>query len=469
MRTPYYVVTDDSRPAPLGIKTVNLDEIHKCEFEHVAFWLIDMHNQRLGWDLLSKIRHDVFPAVYLRPVIFWLGGEELHSDILDAAEGNIYASMLTEAVITEWAEKLQPINQWIDRLPDANTGGDTNIAFRVLRILASGRKELAPVTTTRRNSGYVYPVLDPLYGIRDASVLETLSFLESQKLVSGRFISKAHYCSQCDSAFLNFIEACPDCKSQHINGEELIHHFKCAHTAEISDFKHDDTLVCPKCDQSLHHIGVDYDKPSVVYRCNDCNHVFQDPLVLSSCYHCGWTIEPEHQVHRSIYSYTMTALGQNAALYGMDALFSSILDSKLRLHSLTDFKQFFDIEAARIQRYKLSTSSLVMIRLKDLDTVYIRLGKRAKDVFIELSAVFRAVLRRSDVITARNETIFFVIMTETSNENAHRAVERLEEGITALLENNLELTPDVISLIKNIDADMDLDATLEEFLRKYGD
>lgn len=469
MRQPYYVTAEYARETPIDIKTVTLEEIHSCDFSEVSFWLIDMSDQRLGWDILSEIRRDVLPVVYLRPVVFWLGGDDLHSDIVNAAEGNIYAGTLTESVVIEWSERLQPINQWIERLPDATSGGDTNIAFRVLRLLAAGRKELAPVTTTRRHTGYVYPVLDPLYGIRDASIVETLSFLESQKLISGQFINKAHFCSQCDSAFLNFIESCPDCRSQNIRSDELIHHFKCAHTAELEEYKQGNSLVCPKCDQTLHHIGVDYDKPSIVYHCNDCNNVFQDPLVLSSCYHCGWTIEPEHQVLRSIYSYTITALGQNAAMYGMEALFSSILDSKLRLHSLDDFKRFFDIEDARIQRYKVSSSSLVMIRLKELDTLYIRLGHRAKDVFTELSAVFRAVLRRSDVITARNETIFFVIMTETSAENAARAVERLEEGITALLKNNLEFTPEVIADIKPIVGGMDINATLEEFLRNHGD
>lgn len=108
MRQPYYVTAEYARETPIDIKTVTLEEIHSCDFSEVSFWLIDMSDQRLGWDILSEIRRDVLPVVYLRPVVFWLGGDDLHSDIVNAAEGNIYAGTLTESVVIEWSEGFNP-------------------------------------------------------------------------------------------------------------------------------------------------------------------------------------------------------------------------------------------------------------------------------------------------------------------------------------------------------------------------
>lgn len=464
MRKPYYIQTAGSKITCGGIQTVSQEQITTIDSQDVAYWLIDMRIWKEGWEILCYIRRHLSPTVYLKPVLFLIDSDTIPQDIVTASDGNIHRSSCDERLLEEWVSRVEQINQWISHLPNAHTNTDTNIAFKVLRLITSRNIELEPITTIRRHSGYVYPLLEPLFAKRDTGVLETLAFLESQHLLNGRFISRAHFCGHCSSAFLNFKETCPQCTSDDIRSAELIHHFKCAYTAEISNFRKGDLLSCPKCERDLKHIGVDYDKPSIIHNCNQCSHTFQDPKIMTTCYNCGREAEPEHQQTRTIYAYSASAIGLNAADYGLDTLFTNILDSELNLFSETAFNDFFRIEKSRIQRYKKSNSSLAIIRFSDLDKLYIKLGSRAREVFFELSIIFKSVLRTSDVISAKNETIFFVLMTETATEHAQRAADRLQEGVTNLFKNNLDFSPEMSTKIYSVNSDLEIDSALEGFL-----
>jgi len=464
MRKPC-LIGRESSSVPQGMLFKDLAMVDEPGSKDIAYWIVDMQDWRKGWQMVASLREHLSPKVYLRPIVYMNVDNSMPEEISKAADGSLRGNLDNSTGLEELASRFESINQWIDHLPDPSTAVDANISFKVLRLIASREGEQEPVTTVRRKSGYVYPLLEPLFSKRDEGVLEILEFLDTQKLISGSFVSKAHFCSSCSSAFINFKETCPQCGADDLAVDELVHHFRCAHMGAMADFKRGSSMVCPKCDRELHHIGVDYDKPSIMYTCNQCSHGFQEPSIMTSCYNCGRSTEPENQNTRVISAYSISAIGQNAASYGMEALFTKILDSELQLCSLDAFRDFYRVEAARIRRYKKSESSLAMIALRDIDKLYMRLGGHATEVFGELSTVFKTVLRQSDVITARNESIFFVIMTETSVKHAERAVERLRDGIGELLTNNLDFTPEMSSLIKSISVDMDLDQTLEAFLQ----
>jgi len=461
------LVTEAINIAPEGIEELHPDNLNKIDPGEYTCWLVDMMQWRSGWKILMHIRTQLEPSIYLRPIICINASEEIPKEIRKSADGYINLGEYNEQRLTEWLSRFQGINRWIDRLGQTSGTADTNIAMRVLRLLASRDKEQTPLTTSRRVSGFVYPLLEPLFSKRDSSILETLNFLHDQRILSGRFIQKAHFCSHCDSAFLNFMEACPQCNSNELEIDELVHHFKCAYVGEVSEYRQGERMVCPKCDRELNHIGVDYDKPSIVYRCQQCNHHFQDPKIMSACYNCGRSTEPENQMHRDIQAYSVTAIGHNAAQFGLDTLFTRILKTELNLHNYDAFRDFYNIETSRINRYKKSSSSLVILSIQGMDELYIRLGRRSSEVYSEMSAVFRTVLRTSDVITARNESLFIVIMTETDTNASQRAVERLQEGIISLLQNNLNITPQLSVDIRPIPDKEDLDCALERFLNKH--
>ncbi len=464
MKQAYYIVSPGATRAPQFMTTIELNALESFDASNVAYWVLDGDDEDLP-NTQHTIRASQNPLIYLRPIVSLVSDKPRN-----AAPSQSDRTLLKDEFDNEYAKKLlssfHPINHWIENLPAADGSTDRNIALRVLRFMASRSKEFSPIMTSSDPHGFLYPVLEPLFAIRDIGTIETLQYLKGQRLLQGRFFKQAYFCSSCQSAFLNFEEQCPHCNSGNLKIDELVHHFKCAYTGELSEFQIGNHLSCPKCEQQLRHIGVDYDKPSIIYHCNDCTHVFQDPEVICSCYNCGHTTSPEDQINRTIEHYNVTSLGQNAAVYGMESLFSNILSTDLKLTSEAVFKEYLKLESARISRYKLSTTSLVLVNINELDEIYIKLGDKAKDVFHELSAVFKSILRTSDVITAINETLFLILMTETSANNAERALERLQQGVTELMKSNLDITPAFDTHIEQIAANMDVTALLDTFLHE---
>ena len=71
---------------------------------------------------------------------------------------------------------------------------------------------------------------------------------------------------------------CPKCKIKKLFSEYSIHHFVCGYVGPESDFFQDKKLICTKCNRELRHIGVDYDKASIITECKN-GHVFQDLML----------------------------------------------------------------------------------------------------------------------------------------------------------------------------------------------
>ncbi|RLA49835.1 MAG: hypothetical protein DRR42_14755 [Gammaproteobacteria bacterium] len=442
-----------------------LSEINTIDATSVAYWLIEEEDDEAIKRLVEAIRRHPAPAIYLRAIVLLTKNNAKKTNTIDHGADALYKiSTFDQATADTLSSDFEGVNQWIERIPNLSDHSDINTSLKVLRFISSRDTELLPVMTTQVHNGYDYPSISAMFEKDDDAVIDTLSFLQKQRLLSPRFITKTHLCSHCNGAFLNFKEVCPDCASEEINPDELIHHFKCAYTGEFSEFVFGDELICPKCDKRLHHIGVDYDKPSIIFRCSQCNHSFQEPEINSTCFSCGRSSKPEDQVLQIINGYSATSIGHNAAIYGLESLFSNILETELNLFTHSAFKDFIKIEISRTTRYKITNSTFVILQFSDLENLYIRLGKRAEEVFSELSAIFKSILRQSDIISARNESIFFIILTETDTAQAKQAIDRLTSGITQLLENNLDYSPEVLTRIEKIDAQLEIDNSLERLL-----
>lgn len=466
MRRPIYL--GDGQP-PSGCDAWNQDSITESNADSVAFFLVGGDPDD-AFERIRHIRDADAPAIYLKPIVVLASSSSTVSFAEKAADAASETRSPDETQLEKLVDRYHAINQWIESLEQEARNTDADPAFRLLRFLASRGEEVGPVMTISSPEGFTYPSLQPLIGQRrqGPSLLETLAFLDSQQLVSGRFVTKAHFCGHCGSAFLNFKEVCPDCLSEDIDANELIHHFRCGHVAPQSDFETRDGLTCPKCDRELRHIGVDYDKPSVVFECNDCQKRFQSPTVMSTCYQCERTVEPEQQTLRRINSWTPTAIGHSAAIHGMDQLFMRVIDKQLDLWSFEALKQFIEVEKARNERYAKSRSSVAILQFERLSEMYIRLGRRAQQVFAELAEVLTSVLRRSDIIAAWDESSFVIVLTETDEEQAQRALERIEEGINTLLSGNLETPPTLRASIAPVTPDLNLDALVETTIKTNG-
>jgi len=469
MRQPYLISDTNKTVLPDWLGRTDLTDLESLEHEKVSFFLVESSQTVEAYKILEQIRQHSLPLVYLKPVALVITQHDVSPDIEKAFDASILQAAVTEQSLNELAGRLEKINRWRDSLGQMGNTMDRNIVVKLLRYIASRHHALLPVSTVRSRSGFVYPELEPFLNTTDEGVFQTLEFLEQQNLISGEFKTKARFCNHCHSAFLNFKEVCVHCGSEDLKMDELIHHFKCGYTAEMADFQREDELVCPKCDRTLRHIGVDYDKPSIMYRCNSCTHAFQEPDVMTSCFSCGRSTEPENQLFKTIKNYTITAIGESAARHGLENLFGSIVENEIPLTSYQQFTQFINIEAARIERYKISTSSLILINFKGLDSLYVRLGARAGSMFRELSSIIESILRTSDVVTARDESIFIIALTETSLQQTERAIERLREGFDDLLKENFDTSLQLITESVAIDQSLNLADLLEAFLQKHAD
>lgn len=426
---------DDKRSS--RIKQIETSTLKKQPPLDCTVFLVDASDSAYALTICQTIRQHVIPAIYLRPIILVSEEEPLTHHLKGIADGQIH-SLEIDASRGSLGATLDDINQRIIRLPRATEITATSVGLKIIRYLSVRQKQARPVQSILTKFGFSYPDLELFFKGKDETVFKLLNFLKNQGLFSVEFVEKAYFCNQCNSAFLNFLEICPHCESSNLLVDDLIHHYQCAHIGPSAEFHIGGKFTCPKCEQPLKHIGVDFDKPSIVYTCNECSHVTQDPTITTNCYNCGRQALPEKQVHKTIYAYKLTALGENASIYGLDSIFRNILDKTLPLIPYETFQAMLRVEIKRIGRYKKTTSTLLMFQIVNLDAVYLEYGSRAKEIFSELSNIMTSILRDCDVITSITESIFLALLVETPEKGAAMALQRLQVQVDDLLDMNLQ-------------------------------
>jgi len=416
--------------------------------------------------VLRRIRGHPDVQVYLKPV-FWRRAPGQESPVAHHVDGT-WKREGREA-LRALREQAVAINDRIGTLMEMGGGGKEGMELRVLRFMATRNHEFAPQRTAENSDGFVYPKLTPLLEQEPESgggeLSQILSMLDERRLLTGEFVMRQHACRNCGCAFLNFEEMCPHCGATELDTDDLVHHFRCAFTGALSEYKKEEgELVCPKCDRRLKQIGVDYDKPSVVHTCQRCHEEFQNPEVQTTCYRCGHTSPPEQQVKRQIKKYEITALGEETAIYGLSDSLLSILERESRVLDYATFQLIIESEAARIERYQRSTSSLLLVRVTELKQLRMELGERSQEVIEEIATAFDNTLRSSDYLSARDESLYLFLLTETDEEGARRAGERLEGNIEGVLSQNLAHPPELDIAVQPLRPGIDLDGLAEQFL-----
>ncbi len=181
----------------------------------------------------------------------------------------------------------------IDLQADDNRVLSGNLFFvRLYRYLISRRiYNLTPELNSLSAMGYSIPIFELFYRQGVYSLNEYIVFnqslLEKGYIRPVRFINKIYLCPKCLHSHLLYIENCPHCHSSNIKSEEVIHHFRCANISPEHTYNFGGQLRCPKCHHLLRHIGVDYDRPSVVYTCYNCEETFVQPGMSAVCTTCG--------------------------------------------------------------------------------------------------------------------------------------------------------------------------------------
>ncbi len=181
-----------------------------------------------------------------------------------------------------------------------------NIKVQVLvnKILSGELQKIEPVYDSQ--IGYHYPILESIIG-DSSQVPLILKRLVDEGILEKKLFDKTISCPNCDSPNLSFRYCCPFCKSYNIQKSSLIEHVKCGYMDIEPHFRQNDKLICPKCNQELKRIDIDYRKAGVWCSCKECNKSFDIPVPEHFCRNCHETSTFEDSALTNIYSYSLKA------------------------------------------------------------------------------------------------------------------------------------------------------------------
>lgn len=298
----------------------------------------------------------------------------------------------------------------------------------------SGIKEIKPALDPISHYGHFFPDVARIFFKTDRD-MDFLEKLAEANLLSRKIYNRVRMCPLCDDNHINIREVCAKCRSIDIIQTEMIHHFACGHVNEISAFKKGTDLICPKCNEVLRHIGLDYEKPTSHFKCNDCEFIFPDPVVEFQCLWCGLVLEINDSIEKLVYRYEISPLGEDAAktgrISGLD-LASLLYNKYTNLYSKQYFEIEFNRELIRQERYKQKFTFL-MITIDGLEEVRRKNPNQLVENYVnDIFKTLSSHLRKLDTTCVWDTNMLTVILSGTDTDGAMVVAKRMHEGILNL-------------------------------------
>ncbi len=410
------------------------DEFIPKDFKGENGFVIDANDEKFAIEILRKINLCEEENLYLKPVFVFSELSVKNKYIIEIIDGITDFSNKTVLY-----SKVEELKKEIERFKEFyEPVSDLRIIIKTLRKMVSRGKSLNPVLIPDSKFAYTYPLIDIQFPEQDSiRMFSILELIEKEKMAEKVFVERLHYCNKCFSAHLNFKETCPKCNSSNLHIEDVIHHFSCGYVGEEREFIREGNYICPKCGRKLRHIGVDYDKPSVMYTCNSCGYKFQDPLVLSQCFYCEEEVPVENLISKDIYRFEITNDTINFAINGFNISITKFIKGELDIVDLNTFKAILQHESKREKREK-TKNTVVWWHFPDFTEKYSKFGEKRDVISREIAKIIKETLRESDLVSIINEATFVVLLLNTSKENAKIAVERVKKRIDDLISSNFE-------------------------------
>ena len=298
-------------------------------------------------------------------------------------------------------------------------------------------KVLAPLRDTHSIIGYNFPELSVSFEEdEEPQVLDALDWAEKEGLIWPDFQERIYVCTSCSGGFLSIREVCPHCKSSNIDGEDLVHHFPCAYIGPLSDYQMEDSSVlnCPKCNKDLHHIGVDYDKPSVINHCHNCDSIFQDVYVKAKCMNCESDMDVQYLKSRNINSYKLTKKGRQAITKGYS--YEGIEEQlDVTLQSMDAFLSLLRYDIIRESR-EMGNDVLTGIYFENLNDFANEYGDfRRQSLIREIALIVQQRLNDLDYVCLEQSNLLWIVIHDVNK--IEKALENLVKDIKELIDRNL--------------------------------
>ncbi len=418
------------------IDTIPAGKIDVEKIEKYSAVVVDAKNPETK-KIVKSIRQQQSDVIALKPVFIFSPEEIEDVELQCLSDEKINHGELLG--IISHVDKISRLMSTLKEFKPENF--QISVMLRILRFLYTRSIQLKPMILPTYRYGYIYPfVASQFPDDEDFRIYEILVRMEQEGLLIGNFHDRVHLCNRCRSAFMNFREICPSCKSANLSVENVIHHFLCGYTSQESKFIHGEQLICPKCNKILRHIGMDYEKPSSIFICHSCQETFQEPLVECFCFHCTNRTPVDETISWDIKTYEITPAGVNCAIHGIMFSFAEFLRTQLDLVEYNNFKKMVALEIERTKRYKRE-SSVGFFQIMNFQEIYLRVGERKNEIGLEMARIIKEALRKTDVITVLNESTFLILFLETPSASSKIALSRIKNSIENLLINNLS-TPE---------------------------
>lgn len=419
--------------------------------------VLDYANEEKCIAFLEQIRASNIESIYLIPV-FILSLNEIENNYVDELADGTVQVIQPEILNSE----IDVIKQKRKQLKPFTITTEVNRSLiKLLRFSFTRDRSLKPIRDRKSIIGYKYPLLNLSSSTNTAKQeISTLKEAFEQEYFSGKFIDRMHLCSQCNSGFLNYKEVDPETGSSNLITENIIHHFTCAYVGPEGDFYHDNKLVCPKCNKTLRHIGVDYDKPSVMYRSLDSDNYFQEPDMKAECMNCGHSNDVESLFQFDVLELVLTDKGKQESVQPKGN--SSVRD--IVYNGFISYATFGTFLKYEIERTKSAgkPSSIALLKLNISPNEETQLGVKYEKLIEEISGFIVNNTNASNILS-RSINSFFILFPDTPNKLAASKVSSLNESINTLIKNNVkEVVPDFTSFCLEINGDQEHQSILND-------
>ncbi len=423
----------------LNFKKINVNKVWHIE-QLIGYdaIILDASNLEFARYFINTIRSHHNTEYYLKPLFIYKPHPLLDIDLHNMYDGE-YTS---EKDLPEMKQIVWDIFLKTTEIEDVlSLSYEAQIIKRVLNYFYTrGINEIYCTKSTFSNYGYVYPMLNAiLKEDGESKGLDLLEWAEQEGLITGKFHERIYLCNKCSGGFLSFREVCPSCHSSDSNTEDLVHHFPCAYIGPMSDFEdqYKNELNCPKCNKNLRHIGVDYDKPSVIHHCNQCKADFQDLLVHAKCICCGVDTEVQFLIPKKVKKYEIMKKGKLAAISGILASESQkIIPNMIRFDT---FKIMLQHEIYKVKYYKESALLLSGIHLNNLYELQQKIGRHAYDRLIhDLLTEVKNMLKSIDLVSIDNDDTLFITVLDADIQETNDILLKIKTLFTVLIYDNFK-------------------------------
>ncbi len=429
---------------------------NKIEFDNLLFFIVDSNSSvkiepLIGYDaiiidakdadfaklILKKIRTHYNPEFYLKPV-FLINYKESKDPILHNMNDGLIHSYDQLKDIADIAKQIFLKTTQLDYQLVATF--EAQMVKKVLNYMFTrDLKTLKPIPDLNSAIGYTYPEISVNFdSTEETQVLEILEWAEKEGIIWPDFYERIYLCNQCNGGFLSYREVCPHCNSSNSSAQDLVHHFPCAYIGPLSDFRNtiDNSLTCPKCNKALRHIGVDYDKPSIIHHCNNCDKNFQDFFVKAKCISCTQDVEVQYLIPKSINIYKLTKRGRTAAGNGFLSSGKEVEDIFGAI-SMPVFKTLLHYEIERIKENPEQKSCIAIINTENILELYKKIGKKAeKSVLETIVNLIRENIKPTDFIAFENSSTLYLGIINSEALQAETDLANLKTLIEKLIKNN---------------------------------